>query len=767
MGWVKLSMVAWRSSMHSRRLDWVLGEARLISSARTMLAKMGPGRNSNSPALLVEDGDPGDVAGQQVGRELDAGEAAVDGSGERLGQKRLAHAREVLDDDVAPGQQGHDARADDLFLAQDDRADRGGDMCGAPRDFHHLLVLQCRWSHEARSGGAGRVRAHGWTRALGGPAERVHGRYGVFHKGLLSGVGRCERVVPVRIFAETVRLGAAEEPIGHDFLPLYDEDCTPPGHGRHRKDWDNASKRPRIRRQLYLAKGGGPMTDPRLDGMTLTQRLTRGPLEPGKALDILEQLLVSLEASHDLGLVHGSISPKKIILTSDGKAALIGFSGRDPGAEPMARFAKNAAETGYVAPEQIADDPVGRATDLYSLGVVAYAMLVGKDPFGASEGVAADDVYYRILYRPSPQVPKAVLAGLPASVGPAIERAMSKEPQGRFSDAGSFLQSLRADSALVPAPAPPDPKQVKRDAEQRSREEAKKRDAEILAAQRQKREEEKKQRDAERLAALALVAEKRGEKDLKKQRLAALQQEEKERSQREKAAAAWRGGSAASKGGGWSRKTLALAAGVVILLLIIGVGAAFAMGAIGGSTETTVAALDTTTTQAAAVDDSTTTTTTEPVTTTVAETTTTATVTTTTLPPPSTTLSTVSSTTTTKKTTTTVKPTTTTVKPTTTTVKPTTTTVKPTTTTTVPPTTTTTAIVKKTAVLHVVQSVFAYDGASHHLIVTATGTSGEDLTSLVDPGASETDIGEYTITYTFAGNANYLSDSRAALLTIQ
>ena len=46
IGCVTLSIVACRSSMHSRRLAWVFGEDRLISSASTMLAKIGPGRNS-------------------------------------------------------------------------------------------------------------------------------------------------------------------------------------------------------------------------------------------------------------------------------------------------------------------------------------------------------------------------------------------------------------------------------------------------------------------------------------------------------------------------------------------------------------------------------------------------------------------------------------------------------------------------------------------------------------------------------------------------
>ncbi len=46
MAWATLSIVACPSSMHSRRLAWVFGEDRLISSARTTLAKIGPGRNS-------------------------------------------------------------------------------------------------------------------------------------------------------------------------------------------------------------------------------------------------------------------------------------------------------------------------------------------------------------------------------------------------------------------------------------------------------------------------------------------------------------------------------------------------------------------------------------------------------------------------------------------------------------------------------------------------------------------------------------------------
>ena len=105
IGWVTLSIVTWRSSMLSSRLACVFGDERLISSASTMLAKIGPGRNSKLRGPLVEHAHAGDVAGQQVGRELDAREAAVDGAGERLGEKGLAHAGVVFDDQMTAGQQ--------------------------------------------------------------------------------------------------------------------------------------------------------------------------------------------------------------------------------------------------------------------------------------------------------------------------------------------------------------------------------------------------------------------------------------------------------------------------------------------------------------------------------------------------------------------------------------------------------------------------------------------------------------------------------------
>ena len=77
--------------------------------------------------VLVEDAHAGDVARQQVWRELDPPDRGVDGAGEGLGEHRLADAGDVLDEQVPLGEQHGDRGAHDVGLALDDGVDRRGE----------------------------------------------------------------------------------------------------------------------------------------------------------------------------------------------------------------------------------------------------------------------------------------------------------------------------------------------------------------------------------------------------------------------------------------------------------------------------------------------------------------------------------------------------------------------------------------------------------------------------------------------------------------
>ena len=118
------STVTRPSCMHSSRPDCVLGLARLISSTSTMLAKIGPGPELEARLALVEDVRPDDVGGQQVGGALHARELQVHRARQRAGERRLADARQVLDQDVALGDEADEDVVEQVLAHLDRAADR-------------------------------------------------------------------------------------------------------------------------------------------------------------------------------------------------------------------------------------------------------------------------------------------------------------------------------------------------------------------------------------------------------------------------------------------------------------------------------------------------------------------------------------------------------------------------------------------------------------------------------------------------------------------
>src|ERR1700684_3682838 len=140
-GWEMPSAETWRSSIASRSADWALGEARFSSSARRTLVKMGAGRKGEDTGVAVEDDRPGDVGGEEVGRELDAPEAETEGTRQSLGQGRLPHAGMVLDEEVPLGHEAAERKPDGELLPEVGGADVGhdgvesaGQLAGRRRD---------------------------------------------------------------------------------------------------------------------------------------------------------------------------------------------------------------------------------------------------------------------------------------------------------------------------------------------------------------------------------------------------------------------------------------------------------------------------------------------------------------------------------------------------------------------------------------------------------------------------------------------------------
>ncbi len=108
------------------------------------------------PLALVEEEAAGDVAGQEIGRELDALEAEIERLGDEPGDERLGQARVVLDEDVAIGEDAREDVLEHVRLADDDLAERGEDVLAAVGDgveLHGRFSISATSSSIARSEG--------------------------------------------------------------------------------------------------------------------------------------------------------------------------------------------------------------------------------------------------------------------------------------------------------------------------------------------------------------------------------------------------------------------------------------------------------------------------------------------------------------------------------------------------------------------------------------------------------------------------------------
>jgi eukaryotic-like serine/threonine-protein kinase len=186
--------------------------------------------------------------------------------------------------------------------------------------------------------------------------------------------------------------------------------------------------------------GGAYLIMELVRGEPLSAILARaGRLSPDATLDIIGQAARALDAAHQAGIVHRDIKPGNLLIAAGGITKITDFGI----ATAMQAQAAHLTETGmvmgtamYVSPEQATGAPVGPASDIYSLGVVAYECLAGHAPFRASEPLA---IAYAHKHAPVPALPPEV----PHPVSDLVYDMLAKTPDGR--PASAWVVADRAD----------------------------------------------------------------------------------------------------------------------------------------------------------------------------------------------------------------------------------------------------------------------------------------------------------------------------------
>ncbi|MFM8475793.1 MAG: serine/threonine-protein kinase [Planctomycetaceae bacterium] len=191
-----------------------------------------------------------------------------------------------------------------------------------------------------------------------------------------------------------------------------------------------------------------------VDGVTLSQRLSNGPLPPRDAVALLIPVVEAIGAAHRAGVLHRDVKPANILIARDGTPFVTDF-----GLAKRVSHAGNAASVSgdlhsltqsgailgtpaWMSPEQASGqtDSIDVAADIYSLGAVLFAMLTGRPPFQAASPL---DTVLMVLEQDPPSI-RMLNRAVDADLEMIVMKCLQKPPDLRYESTTALAADLRA-----------------------------------------------------------------------------------------------------------------------------------------------------------------------------------------------------------------------------------------------------------------------------------------------------------------------------------
>ena len=183
---------------------------------------------------------------------------------------------------------------------------------------------------------------------------------------------------------------------------------------------------------------------------TILERETS--LSTDKTLDIVAQTSAALQAAHAAGLVHRDIKPGNLLITPDGRVKITDFGiARIADQVPLTATGQVMGTVQYLSPEQASGHPASPATDIYSLGIVAYESLAGKRPFTGESQVA---IAMAQINEQAPPLPATVAQPVQNFVAAMIAKKPEERPGSAATVARAATALRRGDLAAAASAVP-------------------------------------------------------------------------------------------------------------------------------------------------------------------------------------------------------------------------------------------------------------------------------------------------------------------------
>jgi tetratricopeptide (TPR) repeat protein len=147
-----------------------------------------------------------------------------------------------------------------------------------------------------------------------------------------------------------------------------------------------------------------------------------------------------LEEAHNAGIVHRDVKPSNIVLEKSGHPKIVDFGlAAVQGSQKVTKSGSAMGTVGYMSPEQLRGITVDRRTDLFSVGVVLYELVTGKNPFAAENGAAVQN----LILSGQPEPMARYKAGIPDGLQEIVNRVLEKNAQVRYQSAADLAADLR------------------------------------------------------------------------------------------------------------------------------------------------------------------------------------------------------------------------------------------------------------------------------------------------------------------------------------